>query len=93
MRASQVVKRQKNSLFAKKHKNMFGLEPITTKLFIHSSITVHFWKEESFLDRKPFPNFSLCKIKYAEGGAIYKSFDQIIQKCKKKSLTCSAGLN
>ena len=62
---------------------MFGLEPITTKLFIHSSITVHFWKEESFLDRKPFPNFSLCKIKYASGGAIYKSLIRLFKNAKK----------
>ena len=62
---------------------MFGLEPITTKLFIHSSIMIHFWKEESFLDRKQFPKFVLCKNKYASGGAIYKSASRLFKNAKK----------
>ena len=62
---------------------MFGLEPITTKLFIHSSFTVHFWKVESFLDRKQFPKFSICKIRYASGGAIYKSLSRLFKYAKK----------
>ena len=62
---------------------MFSLEPITTKLIIHSSFTVHFWKAESFLNRKQFPKFSLCKIRYASGGAIYKSLSRLFKNAKK----------
>ena len=62
---------------------MFGLEPITTKLFSHSSITVHFWKEESFLNRIQFLNLSLCKNEYASGGAIYKSTSRLFKNAKK----------
>ena len=76
-------KTAKNSLFAKKYKKRFGLEPITTKLFIHSSIIIHFWKEESFLNRIQFLNFSLCKNKYASGGAIYKSTSRLFKNAKK----------
>ena len=59
------------------------LGPITTKLFIHSSIIIHFWKEESFLNRIQFLNFSLCKNKYASGGTIYKSMSRLFKNTKK----------